>query len=342
MSAAAALASAMGRDSRLLIGLGTNNPISAIQEQGLQIDFYDRYLPSIGGDSWINYNSPEGEYVNIVTALADSVGAIPMFTLYQMADNGDGNIEGLLSSASQMDRYWRHTELLFDLLGAYDKPAIVNLEPDFWSYVALYTDSQPTAMFAQVDIADDCADLPNDVTGVGRCLLAIARARAPKAFVGFPPASFGQTDEEVISLMNAVGAAEGDFMIQQTLDRDAGCFEADGPGCGRSVDNPYWDDAAFERHLAQTRIWQQGIGRLPVLWWQTPMGVPSPNPGGSFERYRDNRVDYFLRNPERLVQAGGVGVVFAAGANGQTTITSDDGQFRDLLETYLADPVPLP
>jgi hypothetical protein len=85
-----------------------------------------------------------------------------------------------------------------------------------------------------------------------------------------------------------------------------------------------------------------GIGGLPVVWWQTPFGVPSTTPGGTAGHYRDNRVDYFLKHPTELVAVGGLGVVFGSGAENQTTPASDGGQFQNLSTQYLANPAPLP
>lgn len=102
----------------------------------------------------------------------------------------------------------------------------------------------------------------------------------------------------------------------------------------------HWTAADYDTHLATARTWHEGIGILPVLWWQTPMGVPS-TVSGTPRRYRDNRVDTFLRNPRLLIGIGGIGGVFSGGASNQTTIETDGGHFRERLNAYLANPVPL-
>jgi len=341
---AAALAAAMGRSNRLLVGLGGVDT-SDVQSQRLAIDVFDRYLPDYGpGASWTEFNSPAGAYVDIVTQQADSVNAVPMFTLYAMALSGDGNL-ATLDSRSLMDYYWSHAVLLFDRLAVYDKPVLVNLEPDFWGYVQLQTPGgDPTQRFAWVDITPDCASLPNTAAGVGQCLLKMARARAPKALIGFPPGDFGAGIANTVQFMNRVGAQNADFIVQQTLDRDAGCFEArssEGACTGRVETDPYWDDAAFEAHLAGTQQYHDGIGGLPIVWWQTPLGVPSSS-FGTPGHFRDNRVRYFLNNASRLVAAGGAVAVFGGGAANQTSITTDGGQFQDRLNAYLANPATLP
>lgn len=348
-SGAAALAAKLGRPNRFLIGLGTGNEAGTIQSQGLHIDLYDRYLTDNSGGSWINYNSPPGAYVDIVAAAADSLGAVPMFTLYQMAVNGDGNLL-TLSNQSQMQAYWQHTVLLFQRLAAYGKPALVNLEPDFWGYAEQQSGNDPTKLFAYVNITPECSTLPNNVAGVGACLVKIARTYAPKAYVGFPPSDFGNTTAEIIAFMNAVGAASADFIVMQTLDRDAGCFEkSPQPAyCARPGTGWYWDETNathpnFQDHLAVASAWHAGIGNLPLVWWQTPQGVPAASAlGGADNHYRDNRVHYFLTHASELTAAGGLGAVFGTGESHQTSIGTDGAQFQTLSNAYLANPAPLP
>lgn len=343
---AADLAKRLGKPARLLVGLGTGSSISAIQSQALNVDLFDVYLPDAGGASWVNFNSPAGSYVDRRVEDAASIGAVPMFTLYQMAVQGDGNLAPL-SDRTAMATYWSHTVLLFDRLAAANVPALVNLEPDFWGYVQYQTaaGSDPAQRFAYVNITGDCAALPNTVAGMARCLMTIARKRAPKAAIGFPPADFGFGTDAVIRFMRSLGAQDADFVVMQTLDRDAGCFEArstTGECTGRTVTNPYWDatntrSPNFHEHFAEARRYRDGLGQ-PLLWWQTPMGVPSTVAGGSTGRFRDNRVDYFLRHPDELVAAGAMGVVFSVGQAQQTTISTDAGQFQARLNAYLAKP----
>lgn len=344
---ASALATNLGREKRLLVGLGGVDA-NDVQSLGLSIDLFDRYLPDSPGSSWVKFNSPDGAYVNEVAAQAESVGALPMFTLYQMAYKGNGDLS-LLDDRALMQAYWQKVVLLFDRLALYNKPAVVNFEPDFWGYaMAESPNADPSRRAAWVNVAPDCASLPNTVVGVAHCLLAIARKRAPKAAVGFPPSDFGKTDAEIIQFMNRVGAAKADFIVKQTLDVDAGCFEPvpPPPYCSRGDTNTYWDASNtthpnFHDHFAQAKAWHEGIGGLPLLWWQTPMGVPSSIPGGTPKHWRDNRVDYFLRHPEELVAVGGVAVVFSGGDT-QTDLSTDGGQFKTRLNAYLADPAPLP
>ena len=344
---AALLAAKLGKPARLLIGLGSAN-LADIQAQNLQIDIYDQYLNGVGSGSWPTWNSPSGAYVQLVAKNADTLGAIPMFTLYQMASNGDGNLSGL-SDLSFMSAYWNNVRLLFQQIRLYGKPALVNFEPDFWGYTQrISTNADPATVFALVNFDADCSNLPNNVAGISQCLLQIARKYAPNAYVGFPPALFPDLYSTALGYMQKLGAGNADFIVMQTLDRDAGCFEAlpQPSYCQRAGSGWYWDETNartpnFTQHFALASSYHTGL-QLPLLWWQTPLGVPSAQAGGRDGRWRDNRVHYFLSHPTELVAAGGIGVVFSTGEIHQTSINTDGGQFKTMSGNYLASPAALP
>jgi hypothetical protein len=178
----------------------------------------------------------------------------------------------------------------------------------------------------------------------------MARKYAPKAYVGFPPATWGaDTTGQLTTFMNRIGAANADFIVMQTSDRDAGCFEVvpQPSVCVRTGSPWYWDETNqtspnFHDHFNFVQTYRAAIGSLPVVWWQMPFGVPSSTPGGTLNRYRDNRVHYFLTHASEVTAVGGLAVVFGAGETSQTNITTDNNQFQNLSLQYLANPQPLP
>ena len=348
-SSAAGLAGKLGKPSRLLIGLGgSDSTAAAMTGQKLAPDLYEQYLVAVGAGDWTTWDSPAGSYVNDVAATADSFGSVPMFTLYQMATNGDGDITDI-TDTTFMTAYWANVVLLFQRLAIYGKPALVNLEPDFWGYTEQASPGgDPTKLAASVSLAADCATLPNTVNGLARCLVQIARKYAPKAYVGFSPSEWGgATIADVVTYLKNIGAGSADFVVVQTLDRDAGCFEAATEAdCVRQGTGWYWDETNtthpnFQDHLATATAFHVGLN-LPLIWWQTPLGVPSTTSGGTTNHYRDNRVHYFLTHPAELVAAGGLGVVFSAGSTDCTNITTDNGQWKTLSSAYFASPAALP
>lgn len=343
---AAALAVKIGKPNRFLVGLGSVD-LAVVQKQAIKPDIYDQYLNGVGSDSWRNWNTPAGQYVQIVAKNADTLGAVPMFTLYQMASNGDGNLSGL-SNPTFMANYWSNVKLLFQQLKTYGKPALVNFEPDFWGYAQrLSNNADPATVYALVNTESDCANLSNSVKGVADCLLQIARKYAPNAYVGFPPALFEDLHSTALSYMQKLGAGKADFIVMQTLDRDAGCFEqTPQPSyCQRNNGPWYWDvtntrSPNFKEHFALAKTYSDGL-QLPVLWWQTPLGVPSDTPGGSVGKWRDNRASYFLTHTNEMIAVGALGAVFSTGEINQTSIETDGGQFKNLITNYLAQPAAL-
>ena len=167
--------------NRLLIGLGaqgTAGVMSALLSQNLKPSIYERYLSGLGGGDWTTWNSPAGAYVSVVAGQAESIGAVPMFTLYQMAQNGGSNLSGL-SDSTFMSAYWANARLMFQMIGLFGKPTLVNLEPDFWGFAQVKASGgDPTKLFADVNSNPDCAALSNDIVGIAGCLMAMALGSA--------------------------------------------------------------------------------------------------------------------------------------------------------------------
>ena len=340
----------LGRSPNFLIGMGNDLANDHGQDGaytlGVTLDLHYAYLVGLAGQGgWPDWNA-NGTFVNILTDSADARGVVPMFSFYQMAAWGEANTSVLTNDAF-MAPYWSGARLLFQRLAAFGKPALVHLEPDFWGF-AQQQNGNPAAIPARVKAhAPECSDLPDDLTGVGRCLVRLARTIAPKAVIGFHASPWSGGTAATVAFLNAIGASQADLVVIETLDRDAGCFEAAvDPNCQRGGGPWYWDEAnatspSFREHLAWAKAISDGVG-LPLLWWQMPFGVPSDKPGGSPGHYRDNRVRYLFAHPDEFVAAGGVGAVFGTGAGNQTYITSDGGQFRSAVTGYVGKKTPLP
>jgi hypothetical protein len=345
---AAEVAARLGR-SHFLIGMG--NDLSNNHDQdgaytlGTTLDLHYAYLVGLMGQGgWPDWNSG-GTFVNLLTDSAQAHGVVPMFTLYSMAAWGESNLAVLVDDG-YMQPYWGGAHLLFERLAVFDQPAVVHLEPDFWGFAQHQgaPDSIPVHVRAHVS---ECSDLPDDLTGLGRCLVRLSRTLAPKVVIGFHASAWAGAAEPTATFLRAIGGAEADFVATDVLDRDAGCFEAHvDPNCQRNDGPWYWDETNatspnFHEHLT----WIGAIGQslaLPILWWQVPFGVPSDAPGGTAGHYRDNRVHYIFNHVDEFVAAGGLGVAFGVGAANQTYIDTDGDQFKNAVEGYFASPTPLP
>ena len=285
--------------------------------------------------------------MNILADSADDQGTTPMYTLYAMASIGDGNLSASARIRS-CDRTGRACSTLFERIAAFDKPALVHVEPDFWAYAQQLSSGNPASVMVRVTgLVPECAGLSDDLAGLGRCIVRLGRMIAPKAVIGFHASRWAGATSQMVSFLNGVGAGEADVIVQDMLDRDAGCFEAHvDPNCQRNDGPWYWDESNqqspnFHDYLDWAKAIGDGIGK-PVLWWQVPFGVPSTTMGGTAGAYRDNRVHYIFSHIGEFVAAGGLGVTFGVGAGNQTYITSDGGQFRNAVTAYFASPVTLP
>ena len=309
-STASEIATKLGR-THFLIGMG--NDLNNDHDQdgaytlGTTLDVHYAYLVGLlGQGGWPDWNSG-GTFVNVLTDSAKKHGVVPMFTLYSMAAQGEGNIAALTSDG-YMKPYWDGAKLMFQRLGVFGGPAIVQFEPDFWGFVQQKAPGgDPSQLAGAREVARRRIARPNRDTlvGMGQCLVALGRKYAPQTVLGFHASAWADSDPaKIASFLVKVGAAEADIITTDTLDRDAGCFEAHtDPNCQRSG-TFYWDETNqtspnFHDHLAWVKQMVQGVGK-PMLWWQTPFGVPSTTPGGTSGKYRDNRVHYISQSRRRI------------------------------------------
>lgn len=350
-SAERAVLARLGLSDRLSFGLGNDasgNDVNAVHAYtlGPKVDIHYMYL---SGLDWPSWNAPEGSYVTLHAEAAKAHGVVPMFTLYQAAAGGENNLASF-ADVSFMTRYWKGVRVMFERLGAFGAPAIVHLEPDLWGYAQQRGDDPASVPMKVGSLVPECEGMPEDVAGMARCAIKLGRTLAPRAVIGLSASTFGaytggvSDPVRVAAYLSRLGE-DADITVVETLDRDAGCFEVGSdPNCKRSG-TFYWDESNvahpnFHDHLAWAKAIRQGTGK-PLLWWQTPLGVPSSSPG-SAGRYRDNRVRYMFAHPDEFVAAGGFGIVFGTGAGNQTTAKSDGNQLRDALTKYLASPTAVP
>jgi hypothetical protein len=317
---------------------------------GTTLDLHYAYLSAYKNadgswGSWASWN-PNGTFVNVITDSADAHGTTPMFTLYAMAEKGDGTLSGFTDDSFEKS-YWGDVKLLFQRVGAYGKAAVVHLEPDFWAYAEQQSKEDPTSMKVNLTAnVPDCAGLSNDLVGLGHCYVRLARMYAPKALIGFHASEWANADPTATAkFLTAVGADQTDVVFADLLDRDAGCFEAGtDPNCMRGG-TFYWDESNatspnFHDYLTWSKAIATGVGH-PLIWWQVPLGVPSATKGGTAGHYRDNRVHYIFSHIGEFVAAGGLGIAFGVGTGNQTTIDTDGDQFKTAVTGYFKAPVAL-
>lgn len=339
---ATAILQKMGVVPRLQIGLGAGQSIDDMKAQGIRPDIIDTYLVGVGSGSWPYWNT-DGAYITYTAQNDRANGATPMFTLYQMAAKGDGNLSGI-NDQTFMNAYWSQVRTMYDRINGLNMPVLVNLEPDFWGYIyAQAPNHDVTQMPAVVNNQPECSWMPNNAAGIGMCLVSMARWHAPKALIGFPPAFWNGPPDVIAKEMQAVGADRADFIVAQTSDRDAGCLElATIAECMGRIGPFYRDEnnvntPNFHQEQDQYTTYRAALGNgLPMLWWQTPLGVASDTPGGTPGHYRDDHADYMLKYPWEYGGISTFAIVFSGGGTYSTSINTDGGQFARLFSHYLS------
>ncbi|MBN1773543.1 MAG: hypothetical protein JXB32_19935, partial [Deltaproteobacteria bacterium] len=289
-----------------------------------------------------------GRYVADFVQATHDAGAIPMITYYvwfAVAGYVEGGAEvAALTDAGRLRGYLLDFRFLCDVLAETPAiPVLVHLEPDLWGYGHQVNDD-PGAIPAAVSGTGvaECAGLPDTFAGFGRCLVAIARARAPHALVGFHASAWGAGHDamstadpgvdldahadETAAFLRALGADTTELVVVEQSDRDA------------AFDDYWWDDTNAARpHFHQAIGWVRRLSEtlgLAHLWWQVPYGHMGLE--NVCDRYEDNRVDYFFAHPDEYAAAGGLGIAFGAGATCQTTPETDDGHFLGLAAAWFA------
>jgi len=299
---------------------------------------------------WQWDQDPPGQYVAgfVTTDEKASPKQIPMFTYYeelQASGLGEGTAQVAgLNDAKFLARYLADWRFVLQTIG--NHVALLHLEPDFWGYVE-QLNGDPHSVAAKVTSANatDCASYENSAAGLARCMIHMVRVYAPNAKVGLHASAwgtkmdvFGNSDakldvaaeaQKMATFVTALGAKDGDFIVSDPSDRDAGYYQS----IGR---NTWWDATNatlpnFHQAFAWTKTLAEATG-LPVIFWQIPVGNMVQT--NATDHWKDNRMDYFLGHMGEVVAAHIVGLFFGAGMGGMTTPETDGGNLVGKTTTY--------
>lgn len=303
---------------------------------------------------WQDGRNPPGAFARELIAKTTAARQVPIFTYYtflQASGVAEGQAQiGKAADATFMTGYYDDLRFLLRQIGT--ARAIVHLEPDFWGY-ARQVQTDPGAIAAAVATANpgDCADLPNSIAGMGRCLVRMVRTYAPGAKVGFHASAWNAAlnrspDFDVERDARAAAAflerlGDADLVVVEADDRDAGYYQA------VKGDHRWWDPSNTTLpNFSQMLRWVTALTKTlqrPALWWQVPvgnMGLPDAE-----SRWRDNRLDYFFAHMPEVARSNSFGIAYGAGAKGQTTPSTDGGLLVKKMQAYVAGgrtPVCLP
>ncbi|GAB2904081.1 hypothetical protein GCM10027046_36930 [Uliginosibacterium flavum] len=278
---------------------------------------------------WQDTSKAPGQYVLShlqTTASATWQGAtraqIPAITYYEIlhgskTSEGAGEVAAI-NDAAFLTRYLADWRFLLQTIG--NNPALLHIEPDFWGYVR-QSNASPHLVPATVSTANpsDCSSQANTATGLAKCMIAMARKYAPNAKVGLhaSPWNSGTSGDGVATgnFMAALGAADGDFIVTDPSDRDAGYYDSIGQ-------NRWWTDTSAAAYLAWSKSVSDTVGK-PGVMWQIPLGNMAQT--NTVNHWQDNRVDYLFAHLGEVSKAKIVALLFGAGEGQQTTPESDGG-----------------
>jgi hypothetical protein len=299
---------------------------------------------------WQSDTQPPGQFVVGFDGTAASNSEIPMFTYYEVLQT-TGVKEGgaevtAMNDQAFLTRYLADFTFVAKNIGM--AKALVHIEPDFWGY-AEQMNADPHAEPAKVKEAapSDCSSQEDSIAGLGRCMISIVHKYAPNARVGLHASGWG-TNMDVLgntspsfnvageaqklgNWLVAAGAAEGDFVVADMSDRDAGYYMSIGK-------NTWWDATNatlpnFHQAFAWAKAVAETVGK-PVVWWQIPVGNMAQN--NTMNHWQDNRVDYLLGHMSEVAASHGAGLFFGAGDGAQTTPESDGGNLIAKVKAYAA------
>lgn len=261
---------------------------------------------------------------------------IPVFTYYVLL-KGSGLTEGVtevdaINDSTFLTKYFNDWRFLLQKIGS--NKAMLHLEPDLWGYMRS-KNSDPTAIPAKVTASNstDCAGYANNAAGFAKCMIGMVRKYAPNATVGLHASPWTYTNsgdaQSLVTFMKALGATDGDFIVTDPSDRDAGYYQV-----VQNDASHWWDDSKAAVYLAWSKELATGLNK-PTVLWQLPLG--NSNQDNTSTHYKDNKVEYLFSHLREVADAKVVAMLFGAGEDHQTTLETDGGLlYSKVQQSYAA------
>jgi len=329
---AAHLAAGLPSD-RLHFGLA-NAPgnSSWMQTSGVPWKYRYQYLSGgvNTGAGWETWNSPPGQFATFYMRDSDSIGAIPVFTYYELLQSlpSTGGTEldrdySNLNNTSTMKAYYTNFALLMTMAKAFGKPVVVHVEPDLFADMEQKAaGGNASAVSASVASSSytGLGALPNTFQGFTWALLTLRNAIAPNVILAThasawasgvdiglntdPTLNLAANADTVAAFLNSAGIAANptgttfDVVFNDVADRDSG-----------TPSGHWWD--RNDTNLPDFKQWLTWITELhaktarQMVVWQVPVGnqyfdTMNQTPG----HYQDNRAEYFFGHITELRNAG--------------------------------------
>ena len=351
--------------TRLEFGL-SNLDVTWMTGSGVPWRYRYQYLSAgvntgSGWETWQNPALPPGQFAVDFMSNSSSGAAnyIPVFTYYELLQSNPhvGSTESdrdfsNLNNAATMSAYYANFSLLMQKAGAYQKPVVVHVEPDFWGYMQQLAGggsaSAITAMVKSSGFAAASA-FPDNLVGFASELKYLRDTYAPNVLLAMhasmwssgidvgsttdPAVNAAAEADKTAAFLNSAGM--WDLVFNDVDDHDAAWWElasCGSPPCVNQYFTHWWDTTNsrfpnFSRYLAWVAELHAMTSRQQVVW-QVPVGnqyfLTMNNTCG---HYQDNVAPYFIAHASDLFNAGLVAVLFGSGNQCQTT--NDDSAAHD-------------
>lgn len=317
-----------------------------------------------GGWATWNPNGDFAAYYMQDSAANGYIPVFTYYQLLQSAPaNGSNEAEkdyNNLNNPATMQAYYADFKLLLDKVRAFGKPVIIHVEPDLTGYMqqrVMNSGNSATSIPAAVASAGtpDLAGLPNTFQGFNWALLRLRDRYAANALLATHVSSWStgvnvmlETSatldvagiaQKTAAFLNTAGIAGNpsgissyDLLFVDPSDRDAGYTQiVYGDGGARWWDTTNQRFPNFARYDQYLKGVTDGTNRRALLW-QVPMGNTIMRTENNTDgHYQDNRVQYWLGGYPQdghiasLANAGVIGILFGAGAGGQSTYNDAKG-----------------
>lgn len=335
-------------------GLPTGGPCTSCANQ---CSLHDQSCAQGGCQWWGCWQwdaLPPGQYVKDFLDKTKQDRQIPMLVWYQLLHTlqvREGTeLVAAVQDVGKMRDYLAHWRFLLETLGNSD--VLLHIEPDFWGFAAQQNADPHQIPAAVASASADCSGQENSIAGLSRCMIQMAHHYAPRARVGLHASAWGAGGDvfhsqdpsldiqahaqRTAAFMTALGAQEGEFIVVDPADRDAGWSGSQG-------EDRWWKDGGARPNLQDALQWSHALSTATgcsTLWWQLPLG--NTDLDDTPEHWRDNHLQQIFAALNEVAQAQVVGLAFGAGAPGQTRPETDGGHLiKEVNRTARQGGIPL-
>lgn len=347
-----------GLPARMLVGLFESYGASWMKSSAVPWDVRYSYMSKGWANNW-GYGAYDGSYASRFLTESDADHFIPAIQFYQLVGEAGGAESAdytKTQNAGTMASYFGDFKLLMQRAKEFGKPTIVMIEADGTGFLQQQTGSNPGAYSAiAASGLPELSTLPNTVAGWGLAFLQIRKAVGANnvtlglhvsAWAGNKDIAYTSVTDPLppevdkvynflapFGLTTNVTGATYDFLVGDPLDRDPDFYRL------TRNDNRWLDPSdsasvnskSFNRCAEWLRLFNVKTGKRWLLW-QIPLGNSNHlnvyNNNAPRQGYKGNFPEYFFgansrAHLEKFASSGVFGVLFGAGAEGQSSFTND-------------------